>query len=78
MEAVMYIRVALLMVASLGLMTNQAFAYIDPGTGSVVTAAIVGFFAAIAYTARQYFYRLKDMVTGRGSTANRIADSKEK
>ena len=49
----------------------QAHAYIDPGSGSVLTTAIIGFFAAIAYTCRKYFYRLKDMVTGRKPTDTR-------
>lgn len=45
--------------------TNNAHAYIDPGTGSVVTTAILGFFAAIAYTFRKYMYRLKDMFSSK-------------
>ena len=46
-------------------MTSVAHAYIDPGTGSVITTAILGFFAAVGYTMRKYFYRLKDMITGK-------------
>lgn len=46
-------------------LVSPAAAYIDPGSGSVVTTAIIGFFAAIAYTARKYFYRVKDFLTGR-------------
>ncbi len=45
--------------------TGAAHAYIDPGTGSVVTTAILGFFAAIGFTLRKYFYRVKDLVTGK-------------
>ncbi len=48
-------------------MTGAAHAYIDPGTGSVVTTAILGFFAAIGFTLRKYFYRIKDFVTGKTS-----------
>jgi hypothetical protein len=47
------------------LIPQSAEAYIDPGTGSAVTAAILGFFAAVAYTFRKYMYRLKDWVTGK-------------
>ena len=43
-------------------------AYIDPGSGSVLTTAIVGFFAAIAYTFRKYFYKIKDRLTGQSRT----------
>lgn len=49
--------------------TGAAHAYIDPGTGSVITTAILGFFAAIAYTARKYFYRIKDLFTGNSKKA---------
>lgn len=52
-------------------MTSNAFAYIDPGTGSVVTTAILGFFAAIAYTFRKYFYRMKDFFSGKKQTTKR-------
>jgi len=41
--------------------TSNAYAYIDPGTGSVVTTAIIGFFAAAAYTCRKYFYKAVDL-----------------
>ena len=37
-----------------------AHAYVDPGTGSVITTAILGLFAAVAYTFRKYMYRIKD------------------
>ena len=50
---------------------GQAHAYIDPGSGSVLTTAIIGFFAAIAYTCRKYFYKLKDMITGSKPTDSR-------
>ena len=59
------------------LMTGNAYAYIDPGTGSVVTAAIIGFFAAAVYTVRKYFYRMKDLFTSRYK-GNRVTDSDEK
>lgn len=43
----------------------SAYAYVDPGTGSVLTTAILGLFAAVAYTFRKYMYRIKDMFSGR-------------
>ena len=60
----MRIHTIMLVTVSLLAMTNSAFAYLDPGTGSVVTTAILGFFAAIAYTARKYIYKIKDLFTG--------------
>lgn len=40
-------------------MTDTVYAYIDPGSGGVLITAILGFFAAIGYTFRKWFYGLK-------------------
>lgn len=56
---------ALLTPVFLALTTSAAHAYIDPGTGSIVTTAILGFIAAIAYTFRKWFYRIVDLVRRR-------------
>jgi len=45
---------------------EPAFAYIDPGTGSILTSAILGGFAALSYTLRSQFYRLKAYMANRG------------
>lgn len=45
--------------------TAPAYAYIDPGSGSVLATAVIGFFAAIGYTCRKYFYKAKDALLGR-------------
>ena len=34
-------------------------AYIDPGSGSALITAILGFFAAIIYSFKKFFYNLK-------------------
>lgn len=44
--------------------TAPAYAYIDPGSGSVLATAVIGFFAAIGYTLRKYYYKAKDAVAG--------------
>tara|TARA_B100000575_G_C23140262_1_gene663365 strand:- start:2245 stop:2451 length:207 start_codon:yes stop_codon:yes gene_type:complete len=38
----------------------NAHAYIDPGSGSALITAILGFFAAIIYSFKKFFYNLKD------------------
>lgn len=53
-----------LFAAFLVMLSEPAFAYIDPGTGSVVTTAILGAFGALAYTFRKYMYRVKDFFSG--------------
>ena len=52
-------------------LTSPAYAYIDPGTGSVITTTILGFLGAVAYTARKYFYRIGDFFSGRKSAGGR-------
>lgn len=39
----------------------QAHAYIDPGSGSMIMTTILGVIAAVGYTMRKYFYRLKSV-----------------
>ena len=39
--------------------TINAFAYLDPGTGSIILQAIIGFLAAIGATVTLYWQRLK-------------------
>jgi len=42
-----------------------AFAYVDPGSGSVIVTTILGLIAAIGYTLRKYFYKIKRMASGK-------------
>ena len=42
-----------------------AFAYVDPGSGTVIVTTILGLIAAVGYTFRKYFYKIKRMITGK-------------
>src|SRR6478672_2948401 len=64
-----------LLAVTLTFISQPAYAYIDPGTGSAVTTAILGFFAAIAYTFRKYMYRFKDMIFGKRDATSAKGDS---
>ena len=46
-----------------------ALAYVDPGAAGFVIVTVLGFFAAIGYTARAYLSRMKQMLFRRGSPA---------
>ena len=46
----------------------SAFAYIDPGSGSVIMSAIIGFFVATAMVVKTYWYKLKSVFTGKKTT----------
>ena len=47
------------MLVSLLFVPTIAFAYVDPGSGSVIVTTILGFIAAVGYTCRKYFYKIK-------------------
>ena len=38
--------------------TAPSFAYLDPGSGSMLLTAILGLFAATTYTLKGYFHRV--------------------
>lgn len=52
------------MAAVLSLISSPAYAYIDPGSGSAIMGAIIGFFVAIGLALKTYWYKLKAMFTG--------------
>jgi len=55
-----------LTLLALGVLTpSVSYAYVDPGSGSVIVTAILGFAAAISYTCRKYFYQVKRLVSGK-------------
>lgn len=54
----------------LGVASTSSYAYIDPGTGSMLTTAILGIFAAIGFTCRKYFYRLKRIFRRKDSSTD--------
>lgn len=42
---------------------SPALAYIDPGSGSAIMSAIIGFFVAIALGIKTYWYKIKSIFT---------------
>ena len=41
--------------------SQPAHAYIDPGTGSAIISAIIGFFVVAGVTVKTYWYKFKDL-----------------
>ena len=39
--------------------SNTAYAYIDPGSGSVIISAIIGFFVTAGVFIKSYYYKIK-------------------
>jgi len=54
-------RIPALGIVALGLLTmsSPAWAYLDPGTGSMIISAIVGLFATVGLAVKTYWYKLK-------------------
>ena len=40
---------------------SPAMAYIDPGSGSAIMSAIIGFFVAISLAIKTYWYKIKSL-----------------
>jgi len=55
--------------------SSAAHAYVDPGSGSVIVTTVLGLIAAVGYTFRKYFYKVKRMIFGRDSTDEKGKDN---
>ena len=68
-------------VIFIGFWVQPAMAYIDPGSGSAIMTALVGFFIAIGLTIKTYWYKLKGLFTGKASDpkveANQESEDRE-
>ncbi len=47
-----------------GYFVSDAYAYIDPGTGSIVIQALVGALVGVGITLKIYWYKLKEKIFG--------------
>ena len=50
---------SLLIFVALFSIVTPAMAYIDPGSGSAIMSAIIGFFVAIGLAVKTYWYKIK-------------------
>ena len=48
----------------LAIWVQPAMAYIDPGSGSAIMSAVIGFFVAIGLAVKTYWYKIKSFFTG--------------
>ena len=46
------------------LICGPVFSYIDPGSGSAIMSAIIGFFVALGLVIKTYWYKLKALFLG--------------
>ena len=41
-------------------LSSNAYAYLDPGTGSIILTAVISFFALISFKIKFYFNKVKN------------------
>lgn len=62
------------------LQAQPAMAYLDPGSGSAIMSAILGAIAAIAFTARTFWYKIKAIfsrvISNRASKSDQVQEKK--
>lgn len=51
----------LIFTSILAFFASPVMAYIDPGSGSAIMSAVIGFFVAIAIAVKGYWYKLKSL-----------------
>ena len=52
------------LLISVNLFISDAYAYLDPGTGSIVIQAIIGALVGVGITLKIYWYKLKEKLIG--------------
>jgi len=63
---------------TLGTWALPAYAYLDPGTGSMLIQGIIGAVAAVGVTLKLYWHKIKLLISGRKTedeTTNKSQDS---
>ena len=63
------LRIALVLVAFLSI-ASPAYAYLDPGTGSMLISAVLGVAAALALAVKMFWYRLIGLFRGKRPAAD--------
>ena len=71
------VTVILLTAANLLIVSFPAHAYLDPGTGSMMTTAILALLAAIVFTFRKYLYKFMRMIRGGNGDSKPAAEAEK-
>jgi len=64
------LRIALVLVACLSI-ASPAYAYLDPGTGSMLISAVLGVAAAVALALKMFWYRVIGFFRGKRPAADK-------
>ena len=70
------VRIAFVLLAFLAV-ASPAYAYLDPGTGSMLLSAVIGVAAAVGLAVKMFWYRLIGLFRGRSRGAGSgVADAR--
>jgi len=58
-----------LLVAAFSSVASPAYAYLDPGTGSMILSALIGLAAAVGLALKMFWYRIVGWFRGKGAPA---------
>lgn len=61
-------------VSVITLWVAPAMAYLDPGSGSAIMSALIGFFVAIGLTIKTYWYKIKSHFRGKNTAQESDSD----
>ena len=64
------LRIALVLAACLSI-ASPAYAYLDPGTGSMLISAVLGVAAALTLAVKMFWYRLIGFFRGKRPAADK-------
>ncbi len=57
------------------MVSQPAWAYLDPGTGSMIISAIVGLFATVGLAVKTYWYKIKAFLRKDAVDVPEVADT---
>lgn len=66
----MILRIAFVLAVCLSI-ASPAYAYLDPGTGSMLISAVLGVAAAVALAVKMFWYRVVAFVRGKRPVAEK-------
>jgi hypothetical protein len=66
----MILRIALVLVGCLSI-ASPAYAYLDPGTGSMLVSAVIGVAAAVGLAVKMFWYRVVGFFRGKRPAAEK-------
>jgi len=65
-----------MLVAMICVWVQPAMAYIDPGSGSAIMSAVIGFVVAISIAIKTYWYKLKSIFSSKKDVQQTNLDDK--